>query len=182
MMTAAPIVQADAVVRARRIQLVAMDVDGTLTDGRIYIGDQGEIMKAFSVHDGFGLRLLRQAGIQLAIITGRESQIVRRRAAELQIDIVVQGAGDKGDALNGIASSCGLELAQVAFVGDDWPDIAAMRLAGLAAAVAGSPVEVRNYAHWVGTEAPGLGAVRQFADWLLQTNGQLAALRSSFQA
>jgi 3-deoxy-D-manno-octulosonate 8-phosphate phosphatase (KDO 8-P phosphatase) len=181
-MTAPPIIHADAVARAQRVQLVAMDVDGTLTDGQIYISNQGEIMKGFSVHDGFGLNLLRQAGIQLAIITGRRSQIVKRRAAELQIDIVVQSAGDKGEALTGVARALRLELAQVAFVGDDWPDIAAMRLAGLAVAVAGSPVEVRNHAHWVGTAAPGAGAVRQFANWLLQANGQLAALRSAFQA
>lgn len=177
-----PTISPDAVARAQQIRLVAMDVDGTLTDGRIYIGNHGEIMKAFSVRDGFGLNLLRRAGIQLAIITGRESEIVKRRAAELQIDAVVQGAADKGDSLLALVREFGLQPAQAAFVGDDWPDITAMRLAGLAATVSSAPLEVTAVAHWIGSKSAGDGAIRQFAEWLLDAQGRLVSLRKVFQA
>lgn len=173
---------ADATQRAQRVRVLAMDVDGTLTDGRIHIGNQGEIMKSFSVHDGFGLSLLRRSGIRLAIITGRESQIVRRRAAELQIDAVVQGAADKCEALIAVARDFGLTPDQAAFIGDDWPDIGAMRVAALAAAVVTAPPEVRAAAHWVGSARPGEGAVRQLCDWLLTVTDRMPALRRSFQA
>lgn len=170
----------DAAARAARIRLLALDIDGTLTDGHIHIGPTGEAFKAFSVHDGFGLNLLRQAGLKLAIVTGRESSIVAVRAAELKFDAVVQSSADKGQALDELAKQFGLDTTQIAFMGDDWPDAPAMRKAGLAAAVSNADREIRDIAHWVGTARPGDGAVREFAQWWLQATGHWAALREKY--
>ena len=113
----------DVRARAAAIQALALDVDGTLTDGHIYIGPQGEAMKAFSVRDGFGLTLLREAGLRLAIITARRSAIVEHRAAELGITTVIQGARDKLAALDSLCAEFGLARDQVGFAGDDWTDL-----------------------------------------------------------
>ncbi|MCL4748478.1 MAG: 3-deoxy-D-manno-octulosonate 8-phosphate phosphatase, partial [Burkholderiaceae bacterium] len=113
----------DAASRAARVRLLALDVDGTMTDGTIFIGPGQEAMKAFSVRDGFGLALLREAGVRIAIVTGRRSSIVATRAAELGLDAVEQGVGDKVAALRELASRFGLEPGQTAFMGDDWPDL-----------------------------------------------------------
>ena len=173
---------ADAVLRAKAIRMLVLDVDGTLTDGRIYIGPEGEACKAFSVHDGFGLNLLRQAGLKLAIVTGRESRIVERRAAELNFDRVLQGVADKGAALKSLAQTFGFGVQELAFMGDDWPDLAAMRQAGLALAVANATPEVLACAHWVSSASGGDGAVREFAHWWLASTGQLECLRQKYQA
>ena len=174
--------QSAAIRRARRIRMLALDVDGTLTDGQIVIGADGELCKAFSVHDGFGLNLLRQAGLKLAIVTGRRSRIVEQRAAELQFDVVLQGVHDKGDALVSLARQFDLAEHEIAFMGDDWPDLAAMRRAGLALAVANAAPEVRAASHWVACANGGHGAVREFASWWLQATGQLAELQKKYQA
>ncbi|MGD9945756.1 MAG: KdsC family phosphatase [Burkholderiaceae bacterium] len=157
--------------RAAAIGLVALDVDGTLTDGRILIGPAGEAMKAFSVHDGFGLTLLREAGVKLAIVTARQSAIVELRAAELRLDAVQQGVRDKGAALMALCERFGLPPARAAFVGDDWGDLRAMAVAGLAASVADAAPEVRARAHWVSQHPGGRGAVREFAEFLLRARG-----------
>ena len=120
----------DVIVRARRVAVVAFDVDGTLTDGRIHIGPDGEAMKSFYVRDGLGLALLRRAGLHCAFVTARESAIVERRAAELGIEEVMQGVARKGEALARLAQRAGVTLEQVAFMGDDWPDLPALRRAG----------------------------------------------------
>ncbi len=165
----------EVLARAAGVRLVAFDVDGTLTDGRLYIGADGEAMKAFSVRDGFGLRLLREAGIVVAIVTARRSRIVEARAAELGIDEVHQGVGDKAQALRGLSETHGVGLAHCAFVGDDWPDLPAMSIAGLAATVHDAPREIRERAHWVSTLPAGRGAVREFAEFLLRTRGAFEA-------
>lgn len=166
---------ADAARRAAAVRLVVLDVDGTLTDGRLFIGPTGEAMKAFFVRDGFGLTLLREAGVRLALITARRSAIVEVRAAELGFDEVRQGVGDKAAALLELCGKLGLAPAQAAFVGDDWPDLRAMALAGLAASVADAPSTVRERAHWVSRSPAGRGAVREFAEFVLQSQGRLAA-------
>jgi 3-deoxy-D-manno-octulosonate 8-phosphate phosphatase (KDO 8-P phosphatase) len=153
------------------LRLLALDVDGTLTDGAILIGPQGEAMKAFSVRDGFGLALLREAGLHIAIITGRRSAIVERRAAELGIAHVRQSVSDKAQALRALCAELGINPAQAAFMGDDWPDLPAMRLAGLALAPADADPEVRARADWVASRPGGHGAVREFADWWLARRG-----------
>lgn len=162
---------AQARARALRVRLLALDVDGTLTDGQLFIGPAGETMKAFSVRDGFGLTLLREAGVHLAIITARESAIVRARAAELQIGTVCQGIHDKAQALRALSRERGMTLDECAFVGDDWPDLAAMAIAGLAATAADAAPEVRASAHWISTLPAGHGAVRELAEFLLRARG-----------
>ena len=166
---------ADAVRRAAAVRLVALDVDGTLTDGRLFIGPTGETMKAFSVRDGFGLTLLREAGLKLALITARRSAIVEVRASELKFDEVRQGARDKAAVLAELCGHFGLHASQSAFVGDDWPYLRAMALAGLAASVADAPTAVRDRAHWVSHAPAGRGAVREFAEFVLRSQGLLDA-------
>ncbi len=166
--------------RARTIALVALDVDGTLTDGTLFIGPAGEVFKGFSVRDGFGMNLLARAGITVALITARRSEIVAARAAELGIGAVVQGAKDKAGALAGLCRDHGLTLAQAAFMGDDWPDLGAMRSAGLAATVADAPQPVLDAAHWVATRPAGRGAVRELAEFVLQARGELAPLLAGY--
>ena len=123
--------------RASKIRMLALDVDGTMTDGTIYIGPQSEAMKGFSVRDGLGLALLRQAGLKIAIVTARQSAIVQVRAAELGFDAVRQSAGNKAQALHQLAQEFQLELDQIAYMGDDWNDLPALSIAGLAAAQIG---------------------------------------------
>ncbi len=166
---------ADATRRAARVRLVALDVDGTLTDGRLFIGPEGEAMKAFSVRDGFGLTLLREAGVKLAIVTARRSAIVEARAAELRFDEVRQGSKDKAAALGELCERFGLATREAAFVGDDWPDLGAMALAGLAASVADAPAAVRERAHWVSNAPAGRGAIREFAEFVLTAQQRLDA-------
>lgn len=165
----------DAGRRAATIRLLALDVDGTLTDGRINIGPQGEAMKSFSVRDGFGLTLLREAGIRLAVITARQSAIVEHRARELKFDEVRQGVGDKAAALAALCADRGLGLAEAGFVGDDWPDLPAMLSAGFAASVADAAAEVRARAHWVSSAPAGSGAIRELAEFILRARGEFDA-------
>ena len=173
---------AEAERRAATLGLIGFDVDGTLTDGRIYIGPAGEAMKSFSVRDGFGLTLLRRAGIRIAIVTARESAIVALRAAELGFDAVVQGAHDKAATMRELGERFGVPPAHCGFVGDDWPDLAAMAQSGFSATVAGAPAEVRAQAHWVSTMAPGAGAVRELAEFVLRAKGRWDELLLGFAA
>lgn len=169
-------------VRAASIRLLAMDVDGTLTDGSLLIGADCEMVKAFSVRDGFGLTLLAKAGIELAIITGRHSAIVERRAAELGIRRVHQAVKDKLACLQQICRQSGIGLAQTAFVGDDWPDLTAMKACGLAAAPADAVEEVRRVAHWISSERAGRGAVRELSMLILDAQDRRAELLASYLA
>lgn len=162
--------------RAARVRLVVMDVDATLTDGRIVIGADRELAKHFSVRDGFGLGLLARAGIERAIITGRRSDIVLHRAAELGIRHVHQGATDKRAALATLCAGLGIGLADTAFIGDDWPDLGAMRASGLAAAPCDAEPEVLAAAHWVSQRPAGHGAVRDLARFVLGAQRRLDAL------
>ena len=158
--------------RAAAVRLMAFDVDGTLTDGGIHIGPDGESHKRFSVRDGLGLVLLRQAGIRVALVTGRESAIVERRARELRIDLVLQGVADKAAAMRELCAGAGLDVAQAGFMGDDWPDLPAMLAVGFAATVADAPPEVRRAAHWTATAPAGGGAARELAEHLLRAQGR----------
>lgn len=140
--------------RCARVELLVLDVDGVLTDGGIIYAESDVEIKAFHVRDGSGLKYWRDAGKRAAIITGRHSPAVTRRAGELAIDFVVQGAADKFAALQSILAATGLHAEQVAAVGDDLPDRPVLRAVGLAAAVADGCVEVRQAAHYV-TRAKG---------------------------
>jgi 3-deoxy-D-manno-octulosonate 8-phosphate phosphatase (KDO 8-P phosphatase) len=152
------------------------DVDGVLTDGRIYIGEHGETVKAFSTLDGHGLKLLRQGGIEPLVITGRDSPAVRRRVADLGLAHAVYGAHDKLAAAQALLGELSLSWPEVAAIGDDWPDLPLLARAGFACAPANAHAEARAIAHHVTTAAGGHGAAREFCDLLLMAAGRYAAL------
>lgn len=162
--------------RAAGVRLVALDVDGVLTDGRLYFGARGEALKAFDVRDGLGVRLLRDAGIEVAIVTGRSSRIVAARARDLGIERVLQGQTDKRAGVQRLIDQCGLDGRACAFMGDDWPDLPALAAVGLAATVADAPEEVRRRVHWVAPSPGGRGAVRDLARLLLRAQGRFDAM------
>ncbi|ALM85721.1 phenylphosphate carboxylase subunit delta [Bordetella sp. N] len=165
--------------RATAVRLMVFDVDGVLTDGSLYYGESGEMLKRFHVLDGHGLRLLAEGGVAVALITGRSGPIVDRRAAELGIADVMQGVRDKGKALSELAQRHGVALDQTGFMGDDIIDLPAMQRAGFAASVPNAPIYVSQGAHWVSTQPGGSGAVRECCDLLLAAQGRLGALLST---
>lgn len=157
--------------KAKRIELLVLDVDGVMTDGRIVMNDLGQELKFFNVKDGHGIRLLLYAGIDVAIITGRESETVRLRAADLGIMRVYQGVKEKEAICKKIMAEKGLERDQVCCMGDDLPDIPMLRCAGLPVAVADATIETRETAIYI-TKAPGgYGAVREVCEIILKAKG-----------
>jgi 3-deoxy-D-manno-octulosonate 8-phosphate phosphatase (KDO 8-P phosphatase) len=165
---------------ARRVRLLALDVDGVMTDGRLYFQADGQETKVFSTQDGLGIKLLRRAGIEVAIITGRESPMVTQRAQALGIEHVVQGRDDKLDILQNLLSRLRLDLAQIAYCGDDLPDLACIVRAGLGISVPNAPDYIRQRADWVTQRPGGQGAVREICDHLLETQGQWPALLDAY--
>lgn len=158
----------DAVLeRARRIRLLVLDVDGVLTDGRLYLSASGEELKVFHVRDGSGLVALQRAGVTVAIVSGRDSPAVTRRAAELGIRHVRQGVVDKGAELDRLLGELGVAPEELACVGDDTPDAPMLRRAGLAIGVADAHPALLASAHWVTRAKGGRGAVREVCDLLL---------------
>lgn len=158
------------------LKAAIFDVDGVLTDGRIYISERGEDFKAFSTLDGHGLKLLAQGGILPIVVTGRDSPAVRRRVADLGLTHAVYGAKDKLAAAQPVLDQLGLAWDQVAVIGDDWPDLPLMVRAGFACAPAQAHAETRAAAHYVTQAAGGHGAAREFCDLLLMAAGQYARL------
>lgn len=166
----------DAQARARRVRLMVMDVDGVLTDGRLYIGAQGEVMKAFDVRDGHGIKLLREAGIEVALLTARRSDIVLARARELGLTRVLQGQGNKLEGFMQLLADTGIDAADSGHIGDDWADLPVLRRVGFAASVADACAEARAAAHWVSAAAGGRGAVRELAEFILRAQGHFDQL------
>ncbi|MEP7243193.1 MAG: 3-deoxy-manno-octulosonate-8-phosphatase KdsC [Gammaproteobacteria bacterium] len=158
------------------IQLLVLDVDGVLTDGRIYFGPRGEVLKVFDVRDGYGIKLLMKAGVQVAIITGRRSAMVAARAKELGIKHVFQGAQDKLPVFERLCKKLKLTAAQCAYVGDDVVDVPVMEAVGLSFAVADAHPEALKAADMATPNAGGRGAVRDICDLLI------AARRSNADA
>ncbi len=165
-------ITADAaiVARAARVRLACFDVDGTLTDGRLLFDAAGNESKAFHVHDGQGLVLLRLAGIAVALVTARASRIVTQRAAELGIAAHV-GVRDKHACVAGICTQLGLDWSAVACFGDDLPDLPVLRAAGLAGSPADAHPDTARHAHWHSRHPGGHGAAREFCDLLLAAQG-----------
>jgi 3-deoxy-D-manno-octulosonate 8-phosphate phosphatase (KDO 8-P phosphatase) len=157
--------------RFARIELLLLDVDGVLTDGRIVYTDGGQEIKAFHVRDGSGIKYWRRSGKRAAILSGRASAVVTRRAAELGIDSVVQGADDKLLAFERMLSETGLRPEQVCAMGDDLPDLPVLAHCGLAVAVADAVPELKAAAHFVTTLPGGHGAVREAVEWLMRGQG-----------
>lgn len=168
----------DVEARARAVRLAIFDVDGVMTDGTLYIGGQGEAFKAFNILDGHGVKMLQSAGVATAILSGRSSDAVARRASELAIVHVVQGAADKLAAFDALSARLGVPPAECAFVGDDLPDLPVMKNCGFAVAVANAVDEVKASAHYVTRASGGRGAVREFCELVLRAQGQLAAARA----
>ena len=165
---------------AQEIAVLALDVDGVLTDGRIYYGNDGEELKSFSIKDGLGIKLLQRDGIDVVLITGRSSRIVARRAGELGISEVIQGREDKLTALREVCSARQIELRQCAYMGDDLPDLAAVRAAGIGMAPADAVAALRDAADWVSENAGGAGAVREACEALLQWRDSLGGLQAGY--
>lgn len=162
--------------RAARIRLACFDVDGTLTDGRLIFDSQGHELKAFHAHDGQGLVLLQRAGVTVAFVTARVSAVVERRARELGVTQVHLGAKDKLATVRKLADEMGIGLDQVAFMGDDVPDLRAMREIGLSVAPADAHRWTLEAATWRTTLPAGRGAVRELCDLILESQGQVETL------
>jgi 3-deoxy-D-manno-octulosonate 8-phosphate phosphatase (KDO 8-P phosphatase) len=159
--------------RAARLELLALDVDGVLTDGRLYFDNEGNEWKAFHTGDGLGLRALQGAGVQVALITGRSSRIVADRAASLGIQHVYQGSDDKLSAYLDLLERTGLDDGQVGYAGDDWIDLPVLRRVGLAVTVPGAAGAVRSACHWITAREGGMGAVRELCELVLEARGEL---------
>jgi len=152
----------------KKIRLVVLDVDGTLTDGRLYYGVEGEALKAFDVRDGHGLRLLQMfGGVKLAVLTGRRADLVMQRCRELSIEQVVGQSRDKGRAIEEIAQNVQISLAETAFMGDDVNDLPALRKVALSCAPADAADEVLREVSWISKRDAGRGAVRELCEILL---------------
>ena len=174
----APVLHFDAelLLQAQGIRAAIFDVDGVLTDGRIYLSERGEEFKAFNTLDGHGLKLLARGGITPVVITGRDSPAVRRRVADLGISHAVFGAADKLAAAEPLLASLGVDWSSLAVMGDDWPDLPLMLRARFACAPANAHAEVRAVAHHVTQAVGGHGAARACCDLLLCAAGRYAGL------
>ena len=166
---------ADILARAAKVRLACFDVDGTLTDGRLFFDSEGRELKAFHVRDGQGLALLKQAGIPVAFVTARASSIAEQRAAEIGAEAFTR-IGDKLACVRGLAERHGLDLDSVAFMGDDFADLAVLQAVGLAVAPADAHAWVRERVHWRTVAHGGNGAARELCDLLLAAQGKADAL------
>jgi 3-deoxy-D-manno-octulosonate 8-phosphate phosphatase (KDO 8-P phosphatase) len=162
--------------RGLGLKAAIFDVDGVLTDGRLFIGENGESFKAFSSLDGHGLKLLAQGGVTPLLITGRDSPAVRRRVTDLGLPHALYGVQDKLAAATALLQSLALDWPDVAVMGDDWPDLPLMTRASFACAPANAHAEVRAVAHHVTTARGGDGAARECCDLLLMASGRYAQL------
>ncbi|GAA4901598.1 3-deoxy-manno-octulosonate-8-phosphatase KdsC [Ferrimonas pelagia] len=167
-------VNAEVMERASTIRLLICDVDGVFSDGRIYLGNDGEELKAFHTRDGFGVKALQHAQIPMAVITGRRSAIVQQRMTDLGVKHIIQGCEDKLSAFEQLKQQLALEDSECAYIGDDLVDLAVMRQVGLAVAVNDAHPALLPHAHYRTSLRGGFGAVRELCDLLLQAQGKLA--------
>ena len=168
----------DVIERARRVRLLTCDVDGVLTDGRIYVDDHGHEFKAFCALDGVAVNLLAKAGIVVAWITGSAAPAVAHRARQLRVPHLVQDSHDKLTAWERLREELGFEARECAHIGDDLPDIPVLAACGFAATVPHAPAPVRAHAHYVTSREGGTGAVRELADLILDAQAAAAARRA----
>lgn len=165
---------------AKDISLLICDVDGVLTKGEVFLDNTDLELKAFNIKDGLGLKLLQRAGIEIAIITGRESGIVTRRMAELGISHVYQGQTDKIAAFEALLNKLEITAQQVAYIGDDLPDLPLMRRSALGIAVADAHFSLLDKADWITFNDGGYGAVRDVADLILDAKGLLEDIHQGY--
>ena len=166
--------------RARKIQLLALDVDGVLTDRRIILSSDGHHVKSFDVRDGFGLVLAREAGLKIAIITAEESHVVTLRAKQLKIDWVAQAARDKAKAFQQLLTHFKLDPAAIAYIGDDLLDLPVLTRVGFSATVSDAAAEVKKHVHYVAALPSGRGAVREVVELILRAQGHWPKILKRF--
>jgi 3-deoxy-D-manno-octulosonate 8-phosphate phosphatase (KDO 8-P phosphatase) len=172
---------ADLLERTRRVRMLSCDVDGVLTDGRLYYADDGTQMKVFSAADGLGLKMLQSAGIVIAWITGSNAPSVARRARDLGIEHVIMGAEDKLAPWNRLRDQFQLPPDQCAHIGDDLPDLSVLTRCGLAVTVPQAPESIKRRAHYVTRVDAGAGAVRELCEMILAAQGALAPALQAFE-
>ncbi len=169
-----------ALEAAKGVRLLLLDVDGVLTDGRLYYGDNGNEYKAFNTKDGLGIKLLQRAGIEVGIITARSSTVLTRRSEELGIEKIIQGREDKLAALRELLADSPLPMAEIAYMGDDLPDLAIINRVGLSMTVADANHVIVAHAAWQSRHPGGNGAVREAAEFILDAQGKLEPLILSY--
>ncbi|HEA16537.1 MAG: 3-deoxy-manno-octulosonate-8-phosphatase KdsC [Pseudoalteromonas prydzensis] len=162
----------DARSRAQKIKLLICDIDGVFSDGRIYLGNQGEELKAFNTKDGFGIKALINSGFEVAVITGRHSQIVQQRMTSLTVPHIYQGQENKLQAYQQLKDKLQLTDQQIAYIGDDGPDLPVMELVGFAVAVNDAHPLIKRISHYTTMLPGGFGAVRELTDLLMLENGK----------
>lgn len=167
---------------AARVRLAVFDVDGVLTDGKLLFGEHGESLKIFNTLDGHGLKMLKQSGVKTAIITGRRSVFVEKRASDLDVDFLYQGREDKFIALQELLQDegQGLSLDEVAYIGDDLPDLPAIRQVGFGCTVPNGHYYVREHSPAITSNYGGAGAAREFCDFILAAKGKLDTMLASY--
>lgn len=157
--------------RAAATELLILDIDGVMTDGKLYIGPDGVEFKAVSVRDGHGIKMAQREGITVAVISGRPSPAMEHRLAELGVEHVFLAVKDKQAVFNGLLEELGIRAEQAAFMGDDLPDLAVMQACGLGLAVADAAAEILAAADWISDQPGGAGAIRQAVEWMIRARG-----------
>ncbi len=170
----------EIIEKAKNTEMVIFDVDGVMTDGSLFFGDDGQEYKAFNSFDGHGMRMLLEEGIQAAIITGRKSSVVEHRMRDLGVELIYQGYRDKRPAFVELLQEVGLDAAQVAYVGDDVVDLPIMSQVGFAIAVQNAHPFVKQHSHWITDRVGGRGAVRDVCELMLEARGTLAAKLATY--
>jgi 3-deoxy-D-manno-octulosonate 8-phosphate phosphatase (KDO 8-P phosphatase) len=170
----------DIIDRAKLIRLVIFDVDGVLTDGSLFIGDDGQEYKAFNSRDGHGMTMLQRTGVTLAVITGRTSEVVRIRMQSLGVEHVFQGQRDKLQAYEDLKEALSLSDEQIAYVGDDILDLPIMRRVGLSIAVADAHTLARHHSHWQTQSTGGRGAAREVCELVMEAQGTLDEMTAPY--
>ena len=168
--------------KAKNIKLVIFDVDGVLTDGSLFYGDDGQEYKAFHSRDGHGMKMLRDSGVEIGIITGRTSHVVKHRMKNLNVDHVYQGRLEKLPAFEELIGKLKLQPEQVAYVGDDVVDLPIMIRVGLAITVPGAHELAKQHAHWVTTRAAGAGAGRDVCEMIMKAQGTYESIMAKYLA
>lgn len=170
-MSFTPINDAQVSQHARSVRLLALDVDGVLSDGQLYFGNHGEEIKAFNSLDGHGIKMLQASGVKVAIVTGRTSNIVVQRAQQLGIELLLQGREDKLTALHELTQHLQLEWSEMAYMGDDLPDLAAIIKVGLGITLPNAASTMADHSQYVTQHCGGQGAVREVCDLIMQAQG-----------
>jgi len=165
----------DVIEKARGVQVVVFDVDGVLTDGTLYLTDGGEEIKAFNSRDGHGMKMLKASGVELAIITARESRCVKLRAEDLNISLLYQGEKNKLKVFESLVTKLGLDMSSCAYVGDDLIDLPVMTRCGLSICVPSAHALVKKHAHYVTSSQGGHGAIREICEMVMLAQGTLDA-------